>query len=301
MGNLQASYEMSAEEQEQFEVQVEEDYNPISGQSALEAKLEFLQRQRRREAEDLRRKYLGPRAAHTKNENINEIRPSVVTHENQKPRLKHKVTYVFQAAAAPNEEPPNAQPANAAGGAEESAQERDNNLSSIFLEKEKIRSLITPNPDQRAKELLNVASKSQVVANGDGRSPYQGAQLRVVSVNHKQQKKDPVFQHQCNEEAQQPAQAAPAGERQKPVSSSESKKQPQATPGGGDDHDEEPPSNEYVATPGGEWQDAPAVSSSEPDNSSKQPEAAVAKSGGGYDFRQQIDRQKADQQAASLD
>ena len=162
-------------------------------------------------------------------------------------------------------------------------------MSSIFLEKEKIRSLITPNPDQRAKELLNVDSKSQVVANGDGRSPYQGAQLRVVSVNHKQQKKDPVFQHQCNEEAQQPAQAAPAGERQKPVSSSESKKQPQATPGG-NDHDEEPPSNEYVATPGGEWQDAPAASSSEPDNSGKQPEAAVANSGGGYDFKQQIDR-----------
>ena len=53
---------MSLEEQEQFEMQVEEDYNPISGQNPKEARLEFLQRQRRREAEDLRQKYLGPRA-----------------------------------------------------------------------------------------------------------------------------------------------------------------------------------------------------------------------------------------------
>ena len=90
-------------------MQVEEDYNPISGQNAIEAKLEFLQRQRRREAEELRKKYLGPRASHTKNENINEIRTSIVTHENQKPRLKNKVTYVFQdvvAAAVSIEEEP---------------------------------------------------------------------------------------------------------------------------------------------------------------------------------------------------
>ena len=50
--------------------------------------------------------------------------------------------------------------------------ERDKNLSSIFLEKEKIRSLITPNPDAKEKELLNVNSKKQVVANNEGRSPY---------------------------------------------------------------------------------------------------------------------------------
>lgn len=39
-------------------MQVEEDYNPSSVQSSKEAKLEYLQRLRKREAEDFRLKYL---------------------------------------------------------------------------------------------------------------------------------------------------------------------------------------------------------------------------------------------------
>ena len=69
-----------------------------------------------------------------------------------------------------------------------------------MLEKERIRCLITPNPDHKDKELLDINSKKQVVANNQGRSPYQGAQLKVVSVNHKLQKKDPVFHNQCDDE-----------------------------------------------------------------------------------------------------
>lgn len=39
------------------------------------------------------------------------------------------------------------------------------NLSQIMLDKERIRSLITPNPDARDRELLGVDSKKQFVAN----------------------------------------------------------------------------------------------------------------------------------------
>ena len=34
MGNLQGSHELSIEEQEQFEMQVQEDYNPVGSQSS---------------------------------------------------------------------------------------------------------------------------------------------------------------------------------------------------------------------------------------------------------------------------
>lgn len=84
MGNLQGSHEISVEEQEQFEMQVEEDYNPSGIQSEKEAKIEYLQRQRKREAEEFRLKYLGAKAALdevNRNLNINEIRHTVVTHE----------------------------------------------------------------------------------------------------------------------------------------------------------------------------------------------------------------------------
>ena len=82
MGNISGSYEISIDEQEQFEMQVDEEYNPNGMQSENEAKLEYLQRQRVREAEEFRNKYLGVAAA-PKNEqdlnpNINVIRNTVV-------------------------------------------------------------------------------------------------------------------------------------------------------------------------------------------------------------------------------
>ena len=100
MGNLQGSHEISIEEQEQFEMQVEEDYNPSGIQTEKEAKLEYLQRQRKREAEEFRQKYLGRKellAEQNKNMNINEIRQTVVSHKNQKPNqdCQRRVTYVF--------------------------------------------------------------------------------------------------------------------------------------------------------------------------------------------------------------
>ena len=89
MGNLQGSHEISVEEQEQFEMQVEEDYNPNSTQTVKEARLEYLQRLRKREAEDFRLKYLrGDKgmpvqadSSVNRNYNINEIRSTVVVHE----------------------------------------------------------------------------------------------------------------------------------------------------------------------------------------------------------------------------
>ena len=42
MGNLSGSHEISLEEQEEFEMQVEEDYNPTDNMSAKEAKLQYL-------------------------------------------------------------------------------------------------------------------------------------------------------------------------------------------------------------------------------------------------------------------
>ena len=79
-------------------------------------------------------------------------------------------------------------------------QQQQDSLCDILHEKEKIRSLITPNPDHREQELLDNQSKKRVTANNDGRSPFKGAQLRVVSINHKKQKKDPVFEQQDDEE-----------------------------------------------------------------------------------------------------
>ena len=58
MGNMQGSHEISVEEQEMFEMQVEEDYNPKSQQNYEQAKLDYLMRRQKREAEQYRKKYL---------------------------------------------------------------------------------------------------------------------------------------------------------------------------------------------------------------------------------------------------
>lgn len=42
-----------------------------------------------------------------------------------------------------------------------------------------------------------LGGKQKVVGNADGRSPYNGAQLKVVSVNHKKNKKDAIFEGQA--------------------------------------------------------------------------------------------------------
>ena len=82
-----------------------------------------------------------------KNENISEIRPTIVVHAKMKPRLKQRVKYIFRNDE--DEQPQNNSHSekNEPNESNESAQ--DKNLSSIFLEKEKIRSLITPNPDAK--------------------------------------------------------------------------------------------------------------------------------------------------------
>ena len=90
---------------------------------------------------------------------------------------------------------------NGGGGVFRGNGHQEDSLSDILHQKEKIRSLITPDPDQKEQDLLNNSSKKDVVANAEGRSPYKGAQLRVISVNHKMQKYDPVFEEECSDRA----------------------------------------------------------------------------------------------------
>ena len=78
------------------------------------------------------------------------------------------MTYVFQELGHPDN------PAHdKEGGADHDPKE--DSLSDILHQKEKIRSLITPDPDQKEQELLDNNSKKEVVANAHGRSPYKGA------------------------------------------------------------------------------------------------------------------------------
>ena len=70
--------------------------------------------------------------------------------------------------------------------------EEGDSLSAILQQKERIRSIITPDIDQRDEILLG--GKHNVINNSDGRSPFNGVQLKVISLNHKKNKNDPVFQ-----------------------------------------------------------------------------------------------------------
>ena len=120
MGNMQGSHEISVEEQEMFEMQVDEDYNPKKPQSYEQAKLEFLARQQKREAEEYRKKYLivdsknkggassfgAEQSASSKN--VNDIRNSVVVDHKKNSKQRGRVTYVFQELGHPdNPGPPN--------------------------------------------------------------------------------------------------------------------------------------------------------------------------------------------------
>ena len=70
--------------------------------------------------------------------------------------------------------------------------EEGDSLSAILQQKERIRSIITPDIDQRDEILLG--GKHNVINNSDGRSPFNRVQLKVISLNHKKNKNDPVFQ-----------------------------------------------------------------------------------------------------------
>lgn len=58
MGNMQASAEVSLEELERLEMEVQEDFNPSGELSGRAARRDFLQKQRLREAEEFRKKFL---------------------------------------------------------------------------------------------------------------------------------------------------------------------------------------------------------------------------------------------------
>ena len=68
-------------------------------------------------------------------------------------------------------------------------------ISDILIQKERIRSIITPGCDKQSeKEAQEKAEGHQHLAQNEyGRSPYSGAQLKAVSINHKNVKQDPVF------------------------------------------------------------------------------------------------------------
>lgn len=118
--------------------------------------------------------------------NHHESRDTVIA--KKKPKKRGVVTYVFHDI---EEQIPAAADRNAARNAAENNQEDGDSLSDILQQKERIRSIITPDVNKKEEELLG--GKPQVVGNSEGRSPYNGAQLRVVSVNHKKNKKDAIF------------------------------------------------------------------------------------------------------------
>ena len=114
-----------------FEMQVDEDYNPKKPQNYEQAKLEFLARQQKREAEEYRKKYLAVDAnskvgasslganQSASSKNVNNIRNSVVVDhkKNADSKKRGRVTYVFQELGHPD----NPGPLN-----QEAAKERGN-------------------------------------------------------------------------------------------------------------------------------------------------------------------------------
>lgn len=76
------------------------------------------------------------------------------------------------------------------------AEDDGESLSKMLQQKERIRSLITPGDEvgQNNSLLDKDCRREMVVKNQDGRSPYRGAQLKVVSINHRKQGADPIFE-----------------------------------------------------------------------------------------------------------
>ena len=141
MGNMQGSHEISVEEQEMFEMQVDEDYNPKKPQSYEQAKLEFLARQQKRDAEEYRKKYLavdsnskiGASQLGAKqsdlSKNVNNIRNSVVVNhkKNSDSKQRGRVTYVFQELGHPdNPGPPNQEAAKERGNGQNQEIQEEN-------------------------------------------------------------------------------------------------------------------------------------------------------------------------------
>ena len=184
MGNAQAAnHEISLEELEQLEMQVDEEYNPSGMQSERSARISYLAKLREREAHELRLKYLGKQAKDNKISNHHDSRGTIEA--KVKPRSDGPVTYVFQSLEDQKQENENRQPEEA--GDKENGE--GDSLSDILQQKERIRSIITPNGDPQ-----DSSKRINTIKNADGRSPYAGAQLKVVSINHKNQSQDPVFE-----------------------------------------------------------------------------------------------------------
>ena len=131
-------------------MEVDEDYNPTGQKSSRQSKLDYLKKQRNREAEELRLKYLGPNAPAPPNSNHNEGRGSLSV--KAKPFNKEKVKYVFIENEEIEKDSPKIKPQcpmHAHAG-------HNDSYSEILQQKEHIRSLITPNaPDQNQLDLGN--------------------------------------------------------------------------------------------------------------------------------------------------
>ena len=197
MGNSQASHEISLEELERFEMEVDEEFNPSGELSERAAKREYMVKVRAREAEALRQKYLGNAVAKQASKQVKGSGPPAGVcpfnghhlsrdsfNAKVKPRFAGKVTYVFQDQEAGDKD----------GGDGQGKEEEGDSLSEILQQKERIRSLITPGEPEKNAGCDALGLQKKDIANNDGRSPYQGAQLRVVSVNHRKQGENPIFE-----------------------------------------------------------------------------------------------------------
>ena len=186
-------------------MQVDEDYNPTGELSDRSAKKQYLVKLRLREAEELRIKYLGAKLALAKkgDDSLNHhgSRKTIKAQSKQN-QAEGRVTYVFQ-------ELDNANDKNSSKGDKD---EDGDSLSDILQQKERIRSLITPDED-KSGDKNSLGGKIGQLGNKDGRSPYQGAQLNVVSINHKKNGANPVFDPQSNGEVpDKPVQEKKEGE-----------------------------------------------------------------------------------------
>lgn len=192
MGTSAASQEISAEEMELFEMQVDEQYNPSAAQSCEEAKRLYMERQRLREAEEYRMKYLSAanrNAAKPRSDCHNEPNDSRGTKHKQSTR--GRVTYVFDDEAKEQErelqqEHEDLKRADAPAPAEPlvapDESKKENGFNEILRQKEKIRSIITPQDHD-----------NKPIAAANGRGPYNGAALKVVSIKHKAQQQQPIY------------------------------------------------------------------------------------------------------------
>ena len=108
MGVLQTSQEVSQEELEKMEMEVDDEFNPQEQEGYQSARQSYLERQRDREAEHLRQKYLKPEVAQkaeaeAANKKHHLTREGL--HVHTKKREQRKVRYVFPGAVEARGEP----------------------------------------------------------------------------------------------------------------------------------------------------------------------------------------------------